>query len=311
MGNELALQNRDAVRAIATQAREYKIAIAEAQDEFERGILTAEAMTQLQAALTPAMIEKSIMPLQGSSLGFRTDKDKDGGYDALTVRDCTIEAWLRGFYHVGNEFNIIAGRFYGAKAGFERKVRTFPGLANLEIHKSVPEITGGNALVTVIASWTLNGYADKLELAPKRLADGSPIDLRVSVRVNSGMGTDAILGKADRKVFAAIYQKISGEIIPEGEVSDVAEQAPRQKKLTRSTLFSDTPAPAPETSNQEELIEGYRGRLVECTEPQQRTTVTQIANEATNDKRLNPAARKTVLALCSDQHKVIATNGRK
>jgi hypothetical protein len=67
----------------------------------------AAGIRALRAALTPEIMQ-DIMALQGSSLGFRTDKDKEGGYPVEVVKECMIEAVLKGARVINNETNIIA-----------------------------------------------------------------------------------------------------------------------------------------------------------------------------------------------------------
>src|SRR4051812_23283034 len=85
---------------------------------FEAEIAVAETMGEMRSLLTGEVMQP-ILALMNTDLGFRTDrdakvqpKDKDGNpmmpYAVEVVRDCVIEAKLRGFHVVGNEFNIIA-----------------------------------------------------------------------------------------------------------------------------------------------------------------------------------------------------------
>ncbi len=178
---------------------------------MEQAIVLANGMRALRLALTDEIIDKLLMPLQGSALGFRTDKDSGGGYPIQVVRDCAIEAMIRGFQPVGNEFNIIAGRAYFTKEGFSRKVSEFPGLTDLEFEIGVPHNAGDKgALVPYRASWKLNGKSDQIVRDLVKREDGSTTDQRIPIRVNAGMGADAILGKARRKILAQVYEKISG-----------------------------------------------------------------------------------------------------
>jgi hypothetical protein len=263
-------------------------------------------MVSLQAALTPQIMQP-ILALQGSSLGFKTDKDSVGGYDLDTVRNCTIEAWLRGFNHVGNEFNIIAGRFYGAKAGFERLVKTHPGLMNLEVAKGNPEIVGQVAYVTARAVWKLDSKSDEMEFSRRKLPSGQEIDLRVPVRVNSGMGIDAILGKADRKIYAAIYARISGETIPDGDAGDVIDTRASEPKVRKSDLFSSEPFDTADAIDQGDVTAGYLGRIADAAGKQD---VATIAKEAGGDRRLSAESRKTIMADCSRRQSELARAGK-
>lgn len=190
------------------------------QNRFGRALKLANGIKQLKDAITPLM--PLIMELQGTSLGFRTDKDKDGGYGEEVVKECAIECILRGGQLVGNEMNIIASRFYATKEFFTRALREFPGLTKLEMFPGVPALGNGGALVPYIATWNLNGVSDRLEKIAKLGTDNKTVveDTRICVRVNNGMGSDAILGKAERKMRAAIYSRITGSNVLDADVTD-------------------------------------------------------------------------------------------
>jgi len=197
-------------------------------------------MGDLRAMLNPDIMAP-VMEFMNTDLGFRTDRDpkitprdREGNpvrpYVVEVVRDVVIEAKLRGFHIAGNEFNIISGRFYAAKNGFRRKLtdgKTFPGLANFKDHYEVPRTVGDKgAIVKCRAEWTLHGAKDSLEC-------------EVPVKVNSFMGADAILGKAERKLLKRVVDRLSGVNTPEGEVGDEPPAAaPVEVKVT------PTPAPA-------------------------------------------------------------------
>lgn len=186
--------------------------------KFMQAIRMGQGIVALRQALTDTFVQATLMPLQGTALGFLTDKDKEGGYGLNVVRDCAIEAMLRGFGVVGNEFNIIAGRFYGTKGGFERQVCEFPGLRDLVLQPGVPQLIGDKgALVPFSASWTLQGKAMRIDCQQTK-----EVDQRIPVKVNSGMGSDAIIGKATRKVLYRIYQRVNGSSygLVDGEVGD-------------------------------------------------------------------------------------------
>ncbi|MFK5282891.1 hypothetical protein ACI3PL_25325, partial [Lacticaseibacillus paracasei] len=69
------------------------------------------------------------MALQGNRLGFKTDKDKSGGYPESVVKNCLIEAVLLGIQPTGNQFNIIAGNMYPTKEGCGYLLNNFKGLS--------------------------------------------------------------------------------------------------------------------------------------------------------------------------------------
>lgn len=206
-----------------------------------RTIVLSAGMRDLRKAMNEKLVNIVFMPLQGNRLGFRTDKDKDNGYDWETVRDALSEGMLRGLRPIGNEINIIAGNFYATKEGFERLVSEWPGLTHLTLEPGVPVRSGEGALVPYVASWMLNGRPDRIECLEKKVpvknddgevVDRTVFDQRIPVRVNAGMGADAILGKAKRKMLARIYERLSGMQMGDGDVYDTtAEVIPTDKDL--------------------------------------------------------------------------------
>ena len=198
---------------------------------FKQGLIMAAGMRKLQEHISDSMMD-DVMQLQGSTLGFRTDKDSSGGYQVNVVRQVFIESVIRGLRPVGNEFNIIGGRLYITKEGFARLVPSWPGISQLKLSPGVPQTGANGALVPYRASWMLNGKQESLE----RLKVGED-DNRIPVRVNAGMGVDAIIGKATRKMYAAIYGVLTGlgDAVPEGEVED----APRATAGARRSELTD------------------------------------------------------------------------
>lgn len=205
---------------------------ARAAISFREELAVAQAINDMRAALTPEVMAP-LMALMNSDLGFRTDRDPMQGertgrrvdpYPVDVVRECFIEAKLRGFRSVGNEWNIISGRFYAAKNGLRRKVLEYPGLTDYREVLGLPRVAAdkGGATVHCRATWKRDGIADALE-------DDFPI------RLNSYMGADAILGKAQRKLLARVYHRLGGIMTPEGEASDEPEPAARQAPARPAT----------------------------------------------------------------------------
>lgn len=223
---------------------------------FIQAVKMANGISAMRAALTEQLVQTVIMPLQGSPLGFLTDKDKDGGYGALVVRDCAIDAMLRGFRVVGNEMNIISGRFYGTKGGYSRLVAEFPGLTDLQLQPGVPQNVGDKgALVPYVASWRLNGK----EMILRCIQEKDGTDMRIPIKVNGGMGADAILGKAERKVLFRIYQRVNGSSFgaSDGEVGDDVI----------TTTGEPVPSPVPEGTPDGRRIK-LGGKKPPASEPQ-------------------------------------------
>lgn len=91
-------------------------------EDFFKPIVMAMAIKDLREALTPEAMA-AVKELAGTSLGFLTDKKPHEQYPIEVIRECVVEAMIRGVGVVGNQFNIIAGRFYMARNGWEAKLR--------------------------------------------------------------------------------------------------------------------------------------------------------------------------------------------
>jgi len=173
---------------------------------FEKAYAVANAVMELRELLTDEYM-KPIMALQGNALGFKTDKDRASGYSVSEVRNCLIEAVLYGLQPYGNQFNIIAGNMYATKEGCGYLLSKIQGL-NYDIVPELPRINQTSAAVVMNVTWTINTVQQVKKLD-------------IPVKVNSMMGTDAILGKATRKARKWLYDTIMGCELPEGDVSDV------------------------------------------------------------------------------------------
>jgi hypothetical protein len=203
--NEKLARDTTSIETIVSQCNVFAL---RDQPPLIQAVSRAKGMKELREMLTESVVNLYFMPLQGTPLGFLTDKDQSGGYSWEVVRDVVIEALLRGFHPINNEFNIIAGRFYGAKNGFDRIVHTYEGVRNLQISLGVPQMAGEKgALVPCEARWMYNG---KQTAVAYTAGTADTFDTRIPVKVNGGMGADAILGKATRKLYARIYQQLTG-----------------------------------------------------------------------------------------------------
>lgn len=191
---------------------------------FERANLIANAITKLQTLLTPEYM-KPIMALQGSRLGFKTDKDNNGGYLEKEVKNCLIEAVLMGLQPHGNQFNIIAGNMYPTKEGLGYMLENYEGLS-YEIIPELPRINSTNtsAAIAMNIVWAIDGGSKH-----KRT-------IEIPVKMNQRMGTDAVIGKATRKARAWLYSTITGSEISEGDVSDLDSAAHLGKTIEIKTV---------------------------------------------------------------------------
>lgn len=145
------------------------------------------------------------MALQGSNLGFKTDKI----YSMEEVKSCLIDAVLLGLQPTNNEFNIIAKNMYPTRAGFGSLLKKINGL-KYSISYSNPTFTPdkSSANCTATIKWELNGESHVQEQ-------------EFAIKSNQYATADAILGKAERKARRWLFNTVEGTDIPDGDVTDI------------------------------------------------------------------------------------------
>lgn len=204
------------------------LACANMTNNFTKTFTVARCVSQLKQALTPQVMQP-IMELQGTPLGFRTDKDKNGGYPIETVKEVLIEATMAGLMPCGNQFNIIGGRMYPTKEGFTYLLSQLPDLS-YTINQGVPVSKNGGAIVRTEILWRRD---------PSGVAQPNKKILEIPVRVNNGMGVDAILGKADRKAKCWLYNHVTGRTLNDGEVeNDGMNMRPANSRVVNENPFA-------------------------------------------------------------------------
>lgn len=188
---------------------------------FEKAFVVASAIDELKKLLTPEYM-KPIMAMQGNRLGFKTDRDKDNGYPESVVKNCLIEAVLMGLQPTGNQFNIIAGNTYATKEGCGELLKHIEGLT-YKITFELPRINADKSSAAISANITYEKDGKK----------GSET-LQIPVKMNSMMGTDAVIGKATRKARKWLYDTLTGSELPEGEVEDIGHIDIKEAKVNKS-----------------------------------------------------------------------------
>lgn len=183
----------------------------------------AGAIEDLRAQFDQTEIRQRIIALQDSPLGFRTDRDPktkrkkrrdESGpeeyntpYGWEVVRDCSIEATLRGLQLVGNQFNIISSRAYVTKEGFEYLIRRLAHVSAFKPIIGVPRTLNGGALVECEATWMHGNVAQSLKVT-------------IPVKGDDFSGADQLIGKATRKFLRRCYEMMTGQSVPEGDAAD-------------------------------------------------------------------------------------------
>jgi len=128
-----------------------------------------------------------------------------------------IVGLLKGLRVVGKEIMVLAGGFYGLKDGVRRVLLDVDGFSHLRIDMRVPDMQSGGAKVPAVVTYCLGGKPQEpLEFLLK-VVDGIEDDQRIPVRLNAGMGVDAVLGKAESKILRRLYQIVTGIDVPDDD----------------------------------------------------------------------------------------------
>lgn len=226
-----------------------------------KAIVLARATNQIRKLLTDKMMQ-DIMELMGSPLGFRTDKDKEErGYSVGVVRDIAIVAAIDGARLVGNEFNIIAGNYYRTKEQLKRRILEWEGLSNFRYDTQIAETYGEKgAAVACRASWRLNGNRE--EIVCEKNEKG---DFRIAVRVNSGQGQDAIKGKAERKLFLKVWERLRGQEVQDWDPDEGGEPPSVDQTIDATLVKTAAAQPTSEPSSQQEAPQTQSSEASEPT----------------------------------------------
>lgn len=180
-------------------------------DDFGIQLRLASYMQQIHENITDEFL-KPIMFLQGKGFGYLTDKDDKGGYPAHIIKNVIVEAIIHGFRPTGNEFNIINGRFYATKQGFERIVYQNPNLEKLEIKNEPSQTQTGNWKVTFKVTYKMKNCI------PETFEEVFPIP---GNKGSFQFGVDNILGKAYRKIYKSVHNRITrGFMVSDGDIND-------------------------------------------------------------------------------------------
>jgi hypothetical protein len=164
------------------------------------------------------------------------------------------------------------------------------------------EVVAGNAKVQCIAEFKMDGTPQVLA-RQKQNTDAGVFDDRISVRVNSGMGVDAVEGKAKRKFFAWVYDRLTGVVTdtPEGEVGD--GDTPTSKELIPSA-FKGGPVKEEKPSEDDGcplIVAEYRAKFSGIAE---KPEIGKLMAMAGRDARLTPKAKSAVAAMATEATKL-------
>lgn len=201
--------------------------IAKAGDVIERAVAIANGL-QLCRQLVRDKLEL-FKSLAGSQLGFAVDnpgKTTDAQYiDAIS------QALLEGVQPTGNHFAIIAGRYYLQLPGWEARwakiadeapdirLGTIETISDPRWDENAKRSVPGIARVEAEGFVSVAGQIYEVRYRDNRSATHG-MDQRLAIRVNNGMGEDAILGKARARMLKALWRIYNGERPPAATEDD-------------------------------------------------------------------------------------------
>lgn len=193
-----------------------------------RAVATAKAVGELRRALD--VLEPELKELQGSRLGFLTDKDRNGGYAMPVVKECATEAILRGLGLTGNTWNIIAGDCYVTLEGYEYLVRQCEIVTDLQILHEEPEKKGAGYVVPTTIEYKVGGKQRR-------------VSARYTVRAHDqqGLGAAAAASKARRLALKHVYHDAMGTPAPGDEPGGFAEEIPLSVFEHHAQQFEQAP----------------------------------------------------------------------
>jgi hypothetical protein len=239
----------------------------------------AAAVNDLRALFDRPEIKARILALQDTPLGFRTDCDpkvkrrkknqQTGVWSEVTntpyayevVREAAIEALLRRLQLVGNQFNIIAGRFYCTKEGFEALIRQLASVTNFRPVIGVPQSKSGGVIIDCSATWTQNSETQSLAAS-------------IPVKADDYSGADQSIGKATRKFLRRCYECMTGNSMPEGDASELeSSSAPQPAALVG--------APAAPAAELPPAITAAAAPVATLTQPQQQQLTSALQRQLT------------------------------
>ena len=187
---------------------------------------TALVVNKLEAVLTDEVMKAVFMPLMNKKIGFLTDRDpnkpnkqgiKPTPYPISVVRTCIIDAAAVGLLPTGNQFNIISGQMYPAKAGFTAllgKMKQSMGLKySFEFDPEVQVKSSDPGYIAIPCRISYKTNREDLNGWFKYVA---------MVKVNGETSsTDQLRGKAERKCKKAFVEFLTGMDLGEADSDTV------------------------------------------------------------------------------------------
>ncbi len=226
---------------------------------MKRTILIAKAMKIARQYVRANIAD--LEELQGSALGFQVDRE----YKPDELVDPLTEAAIINLPFTGNCINVISGRLYVPKPGWEHRFRNHVDCSWPELHIGEIEITdearwvdlpeekwyqsGGKTVkqrsipgMSKCACWakcTFRGIELRVQFLDMSKSGG--LDERIAIKVNRGMTEDAVRGKVEARLYKALWRLAMGTGAP--GTNDGDDAPPADDKTVEATATSAPAAP--------------------------------------------------------------------
>ena len=231
-------------------------------------------VNRLEQVLTNEVMDAVFMPLMNKRIGFLTDHDpnkpnKNGvrpvPYSREVVRTAIIDAAMVGLQPIGNQFNIISGTMYPAKAGFSailQRMKQSNGLIyNFEFDPEVSVKSADPSYMAIPCRISYKTNRDDLKGFFKYVA---------MVKINGETSsTDQLRGKAERKCKKAFVEFLTGLDLGDADASETVDVSYTEVK-TQDNAQPVSNSAQSATDKAKELLS--RTRDAKPAEPQQPQT---------------------------------------
>lgn len=243
--------NEKGLVALEDAKRNFVLAMKEAQsldivNNVAGAFETSIVVNKLEAVLTDDVMKAVFMPLMNKKIGFLTDCDPSKPtknnphpvpYPISVVRTCIIDAAAVGLLPTGNQFNIISGTMYPAKAGFTAllaKMKQSMGLVySFEFDAETTVKSADPSYVAIPCKVSYKTNREDLKGIFKYVA---------MVKSNGETSTtDQLRGKAERKCKKAFVEFLTGMDLGEGDPDGAVVDVP----YTEVSSTTGAPAAAP------------------------------------------------------------------
>lgn len=244
--------NEKGLVALEDAKQNFALAMKEAQNldivnNVAGAFETAIVVNKLEAVLTDEVMQAVFMPLMNKKIGFLTDRDPSKPsknnphpvpYPISVVRTCIIDAAAVGLLPTGNQFNIISGSMYPAKAGFTAllaKMKHSMGLVySFEFDAETTVKSADPSYVAIPCKVSYKTNREDLKGIFKYVA---------MVKSNGETSTtDQLRGKAERKCKKAFVEFFTGMDLGEGDPDSAVVDVPYTE--VSSTTTGTQPQPS-------------------------------------------------------------------